>query len=143
MIGHPEQPKVNPALRALRRTVLRYRRLIVAMAVIGLLAGYLVWALSPKFYYARARVPFVPLLDPADAADDADRDIRAGYIQFYAVPGIARDTPGIPAKLMPLANQYPSLTAGVDYGCSSIVSEKDRKYARRYNLQMMRHVLSE
>ena len=75
-----------------------------------------------------------PSWDPAEAAKDAERDIKAKNIQFYWSGSIAVMPVGVPIDF---AKQYPQANAGVGCTVSDIAfREKQEKYARAYNERM-------
>lgn len=79
-----------------------------------------------------------PSWSPADAVNDADRDIRAQHIQFYWSGSIAVFPVGVPIEF---AKQYPRADAGVGCVTNDIpLREKQEKYSRRYNEKMYEFV---
>jgi len=72
--------------------------------------------------------------NPAEAAKDAEKDIRAQKIQFYWSGSIAVFPVGVPVEF---AKQYPRADAGVGCVTDDIpLREKQEKYARAYNEKM-------
>ena len=113
--------------------------LVLAMCALGTSIGALVCKLSPKVYYASAKVKFTPEFKPENAEADAERDIRAGYIRFYQVGGIVASAPGVPDELRPLLQRYPSGVAGENLGCGGSTAEQV-EYARLYNGWLIKHL---
>ena len=75
-----------------------------------------------------------PSWNPADAAKDAEKDIKASKIQFYWSGSIAVFPVGVPFEF---AKQYPRADAGVGCVTNDIpLREKQEKYARAYNQKM-------
>lgn len=75
-----------------------------------------------------------PSWNPADAAKDAERDIKAQHVQFYWSGSIAVSPVGVPFEF---AKQYPKADAGVGCVTNDIpLREKQEKYARLYNEKM-------
>ena len=75
-----------------------------------------------------------PSWNPADAAKDAEKDIKAQHIQFYWSGSIAVFPVGVPFEF---AKQYPRADAGVGCVTNDIpLREKQEKYARAYNEKM-------
>jgi len=75
-----------------------------------------------------------PSWNPAKAAKDAEKDIRAQKIQFYWSGSIAVFPVGVPVEF---AKQYPRADAGVGCVTNDIpLREKQEKYARAYNEKM-------
>ena len=72
--------------------------------------------------------------NPADAARDAEKDIKAQHIQFYWSGSVAVFPVGVPFEF---AIQYPKAEAGVGCVTNDIpLREKQEKYARLYNEKM-------
>lgn len=120
-------------------TLLRHRRVILLMGILGLLVGLAAWQLTPKLYYATVRIPFTPVFQVEDAVTDAEQDIRNGHIRFYFVGSIAPHAPGVPNQFAHLTQRYPSGVAGSNLGCSGSTDEQ-RAYAHRYNLRILQHL---
>lgn len=75
-----------------------------------------------------------PSWNPADAARDAEKDIKAQRVQFYWSGSIAVFPVGVPFEF---ARQYPKADAGVGCVTNDIpLREKQEKYARLYNEKM-------
>jgi hypothetical protein len=72
--------------------------------------------------------------NPAEASNDAEKDIKAQHIQFYWSGSIAVFPVGVPFEF---AKQYPRADAGVGCVTNDIpLREKQEKYARLYNEKM-------
>jgi hypothetical protein len=98
------------------------RKLLI---VVGLVAAAMCLAAEPSW-------------NPADAAKDAQKDIKAHHIQFYWSGSIAVFPVGVPIEF---AKQYPRADAGVGCVTNDIpLREKQEKYARGYNEQMYEFV---
>ncbi|HLW34709.1 MAG TPA: hypothetical protein VKS98_03530 [Chthoniobacterales bacterium] len=75
-----------------------------------------------------------PSWNPADAVNDAEKDIKAQRVQFYWSGSIAEFPVGVPFDF---AKQYPKADAGVGCVTNDIpLREKQEKYARLYNEKM-------
>ena len=75
-----------------------------------------------------------PSWNPADAAKDAEKDIKAQHVQFYWSGSVAVFPVGVPLEF---ARQYPKADAGVGCVTNDIpLREKQQKYARVYNEKM-------
>jgi hypothetical protein len=75
-----------------------------------------------------------PSWNPADAAKDAEKDIKAQHIQFYWSGSIAVMPVGVPIEF---AKGYPRADAGVGCVTNDIpLREKQEKYERLYNEKM-------
>jgi len=75
-----------------------------------------------------------PSWNPADAAKDAEKDIKAQHVQFYCSGSIAVFPVGVPFEF---AKQYPRADAGVGCVTNDIpLREKQEKYERLYNEKM-------
>lgn len=75
-----------------------------------------------------------PSWNQADAAKDAEKDIRSQHIQFYWSGSVAVYPVGVPFEF---AKQYPRADAGVGCVTNDIpLREKQEKYARAYNEKM-------
>src|SRR5678815_3926390 len=85
-------------LRRIYGTLVRYRWLIPIVALGGAFAGYAYSRVLPRTYYSSVKMEFYPEFNPADAATDAERDLRAGYTRFYFVGGIVSQVPGVPEE---------------------------------------------
>ena len=78
--------------------------------------------------------------DPADAAKEAEADIRSGHIKFYWAGTIAAGPVDVP---MDVAQRYPKGNAGI--GCvvpDMAFRKRQEAYARRYNHIMLAYVRS-
>jgi hypothetical protein len=94
------------------------RRLLI---VFGLAAASACYAAEPNW-------------NPADAAKDAEKDVKAQHIQFNWSGSIAVFPVGVPFEF---AKQYPRANAGVGCTTNDIpLREKQEKYAREYNEKM-------
>jgi hypothetical protein len=79
-----------------------------------------------------------PSWNPADAAKDAEKDVKVQHIQFYWSGSIAVFPVGVPIEF---AKQYPRADAGVGCVTNDIpLREKQEKYARAYNEKMYEFV---
>ena len=79
-----------------------------------------------------------PTWNPADAAKEAEQDIRSGHIKFYWAGSVGVAPVGVP---MEAAKKYPRADAGV--GCVSndvTLPERQEEYARRYNVKIYAYV---
>ena len=75
-----------------------------------------------------------PSWNPADAAKDAEKDIKANKIQFYWSGSAGIYPVGVPFEF---AMQYPKAEAGVGCVTNDIpLRKKQEKYARAYNEKM-------
>ena len=80
-----------------------------------------------------------PSWNPADAARDAEKDIKAQHVQFYWSGSVAVFPVGVPLEF---AKQYPKADAGVGCVTNDVpLREKQEKYARLYNEKMYDFVL--
>ena len=73
--------------------------------------------------------------DLTDASRAAERDFRAGHVQFYWCGTIGVHAPGVP---MSLALRYPQLDGGK--GCivwDPPLRERQAEYSARYNKRML------
>jgi hypothetical protein len=72
-----------------------------------------------------------PTWNPADAAKEAEQDIRTGHIKFYWAGSIASRPVGVPFEV---AKKYPQADAGVGCVTNDIpLRERQQEYAGRYN----------
>ena len=79
-----------------------------------------------------------PTWNPADAAKEADQDIRTGHIKFYWAGSIGVRPVGVPFEV---AKKYPRADAGVGCVTNDIpLRERQEEYARRYNEKMFAYV---
>ena len=79
-----------------------------------------------------------PTWNPADAAKEAEQDIRSGHIKFYWAGSIGVRPVGVPFEV---AKKYPRADAGVGCVTNDIpLRERQEEYARRYNEKMFAHV---
>ena len=79
-----------------------------------------------------------PTWNPADAAKDAEQDIRSGHIKFYWAGSIASRPVGVPIEV---AKKYPKANAGI--GCVTndvALRERQEEYALRYNEKIYAYV---
>ena len=76
--------------------------------------------------------------NPADAARDAETDIRAGKIAFCWHGSIASMPVGVPLEL---AKRYPQINAGTTCNVTDqALFERQGEYAGRYNATMLAYV---
>jgi hypothetical protein len=79
-----------------------------------------------------------PTWNPADAAKEAEQDIRAGHIKFYWAGSVGVGPVGVP---MEVAKKYPRADAGVGCVTNDIpFRERQQGYARRYNEKVYAYV---
>ena len=79
-----------------------------------------------------------PTWNPADAAKEAEQDIRSGHIKFYWAGSVGVGPVGVP---MEVAKKYPRVDAGVGCVTSDIpLRERQEEYARRYNEKIYAYV---
>jgi hypothetical protein len=79
-----------------------------------------------------------PTWNPADAAKEAEQDIRSGHIKFYWAGSIASRPVGVPIEV---AKKYPQANAGIGCVTNDIpLRERQEEYARRYNEKMFAYV---
>jgi len=79
-----------------------------------------------------------PTWNPADAAKEAEQDIRAGRIKFYWSGSIASFPVGVPFDV---AKKYPKADAGNGCVTNDIpFRERQQEYARRYNEKMFAYI---
>src|SRR5215467_5717032 len=79
-----------------------------------------------------------PSWNPADAAKEAEQDIRSGHIKFYWSGSIASMPVGVPIEL---AKKYPKADAGNGCVTNDIpLRERQEEYARRYNEKIYAYV---
>ena len=79
-----------------------------------------------------------PTWNPADAAKEAEQDIRSGHIKFYWAGSIASMPVGVPIEV---AKKYPQVNAGIGCVTSDIpLRERQQEYARRYNEKMFAYI---
>lgn len=76
--------------------------------------------------------------NPADAAKEAEQDIRSGHIKFYWAGSIAVAPVGVPIEI---AKKYPRENAGVGCVTNDIpLRERQEEYARRYNAKIYAYI---
>src|SRR2546423_376656 len=79
-----------------------------------------------------------PTWNPAEAAKEAEQDIRTGHIKFYWSGSIASMPVGVPVEV---AKKYPQANAGIGCVTDDIpLRERQQEYARRYNEKMFAYV---
>jgi hypothetical protein len=79
-----------------------------------------------------------PTWNPADAAKEAEHDIRAGNIKFYWAGSIASRPVGVPFEV---AKNYPKANAGIGCVTNDIpLRERQEEYARRYNEKIYAYI---
>ena len=79
-----------------------------------------------------------PSWNPADAAMEAQQDIRSGHIKFYWSGSIASMPVGVPIEV---AKKYPKADAGIGCVTNDIpLRERQEEYARRYNEKMYAYI---
>ena len=79
-----------------------------------------------------------PSWNPADAAKEAEQDIRSGHIKFYWAGSVGVGPVGVP---MEVAKKYPRVDAGVGCVTNDIpLRERQEEYARRYNERIFAYV---
>ena len=79
-----------------------------------------------------------PTWNPADAAKEAEQDIRSGHIKFYWAGSVGVRPVGVPCEV---AKKYPRVDAGVGCVTNDIpLRERQEEYARRYNEKMFAYV---
>ena len=79
-----------------------------------------------------------PTWNPADAAKEAEQDIRSGHIKFYWAGSIGVRPVGVPFEV---AKKYPRADAGVGYVTNDIpLRERQEEYARRYNEKIYAYI---
>lgn len=79
-----------------------------------------------------------PTWNPADAAKDAEQDIRSGHIKFYWAGSIASRPVGVPIEV---AKKYPKANAGIGCVTNDVpLRERQEEYARRYNEKIYAYV---
>jgi hypothetical protein len=82
-----------------------------------------------------------PTWNAADAAKEAEQDIRAGHIKFYWAGSIASRPVGVPIEV---AKNYPKANAGIGCVTNDIpLRERQEEYARRYNEKIYVYVTSQ
>jgi hypothetical protein len=80
-----------------------------------------------------------PTWNPADAAKEAEQDIRSGHIKFYWAGSIASRPVGVPFEV---AKNYPKANAGIGCVTNDIpLRERQEEYARRYNEKIYAYIL--
>ena len=79
-----------------------------------------------------------PTWNPADAAKEAEQDIRLGHIKFYWAGSVGVGPVGVP---MEVAKKYPRADAGVGCVTNDIpLRERQEEYARRYNEKIYAYI---
>ena len=79
-----------------------------------------------------------PTWNPADAAKEAEQDIRAGHIKFYWAGSVGVRPVGVPFEV---AKKYPRADAGVGCVTNDIpLRERQEEYARRYNEKILAYI---
>ena len=79
-----------------------------------------------------------PTWNPADAAKEAEKDIRSGHIKFYWAGSVGVGPVGVP---MEVAKKYPRADAGVGCVTNDIpLRERQEEYARRYNQKIYAYI---
>ena len=79
-----------------------------------------------------------PTWNPADAAKEAEQDIRTGHIKFYWSGSIASMPVGVPIEV---AKKYPQANAGIGCVTNDIpLRERQQEYARRYNEKIYAYI---
>ena len=79
-----------------------------------------------------------PTWNPADAAKEAEQDIRSGHIKFYWAGSIGVRPVGVPFEV---AKKYPRAGAGVGCVTNDIpLRERQEEYARRYNEKIYAYI---
>jgi hypothetical protein len=79
-----------------------------------------------------------PTWNPADAAKEAEQDIRSGHLKFYWAGSVGVGPVGVP---MEVAKKYPRVDAGV--GCVTndiVLRERQEEYALRYNQKIYAYI---
>ena len=79
-----------------------------------------------------------PTWNPADAAKEAEQDIRSGHIKFYWAGSVGVRPVGVPFEV---AKKYPKADAGVGCVTNDIpLRERQEEYARRYNEKIYAYI---
>lgn len=79
-----------------------------------------------------------PTWNPANAAKEAEQDIRSGHIKFYWAGSIASRPVGVPFEV---AKNYPKANAGIGCVTNDVpLRERQEEYARRYNEKIYAYV---
>jgi hypothetical protein len=79
-----------------------------------------------------------PTWNPADAAKEAEQDIRTGHIKFYWSGSIGVRPVGVPLEV---AKKYPRADSGVGCVTNDIpLRERQEEYARRYNAKIYAYI---
>jgi hypothetical protein len=80
-----------------------------------------------------------PTWNPADAAKEAEQDIRSGHIKFYWAGSIASRPVGVPIEV---AKNYPKANAGIGCVTNDVpLRERQEEYARRYNEKIYAYII--
>jgi len=79
-----------------------------------------------------------PTWNPADAAKEAEQDIRSGHIKFYWAGSIASRPVSAPIEVV---KKYPQANAGIGCVTNDIpLRERQEEYARRYNEKIYAYI---
>ena len=79
-----------------------------------------------------------PTWNPANAAKEAEQDIRSGHIKFYWAGSIASRPVGVPFEV---AKNYPKANAGIGCVTNDVpLRERQEEYAHRYNEKIYAYV---
>jgi hypothetical protein len=79
-----------------------------------------------------------PTWNPADAAKEAEQDIRTGHIKFYWSGSIGVRPVGVPIEV---AKKYPRADAGIGCVTNDIpLRERQEEYARQYNEKIFAYI---
>ena len=80
-----------------------------------------------------------PTWNPADAAKEAEQDIRSGHLKFYWAGSVGSRPVGVPFEV---AKNYPKANAGIGCVTNDIpLRERQEEYARRYNEKIYAYVI--
>jgi len=91
-------------------------------------------SLISSIIVAACCIAAVPSWNPAQAAKDAEKDIKAQHIQFYWSGSVAVFPVGVPFEF---SKRYPRADTGIGCVTNDIpLREKQEKYARLYNEKM-------
>lgn len=77
-----------------------------------------------------------PTWNPADAAKEAEQDIRSGHIKFYWADSIASRPVGVPFEIAKSIRRTLELAVSQ----TTYHFENDREYARRYNEKIYAYI---
>jgi hypothetical protein len=79
-----------------------------------------------------------PTWNPADAAKEAEQDIRSGHIKFYWAGSVGVGPVGVPIEV---AKRYPRANAGIGCVTNDVpLRERQEEYARRYNEKIYAYI---